>query len=179
MNPFTEISNLVPSDYLIVSGTDRLNSNTYKVANQYFSLFQQAGIQPALFSLTHFPVDPQDPLWNNIQEQILIPAQKIVFIAPEYNGSIPGILKLMIDRADIKRTWWHKKAMLVGLSTGRAGNLRGMDHLTGILNYLKMTVLPNKLPISSIHHFLDGEGLITDELTTLAMQEQIKEFIQF
>ncbi len=75
------------------------------------------------------------PEFIKIENEILIPTQKFIFIIPEYNGTFPGVLKAMIDNSDIKKAWYHKKALLTGVSTGRAGNLRGMDHLSASLHY--------------------------------------------
>ena len=98
---------------------------------------------------------------------------------PEYNGSYPGILKLMIDNSDVKNVWWHKKVLLVGVSTGRAGNLRGMEHLTGSLLHMKMLVHPNRLPISIVDKLMDTEDRFSDENTIKAIQTQLAEFIKF
>lgn len=165
--------------YLIISGTDRPGSNTKKVALQYQQLFREKGITAELISLENYELARSSSANRLLEEEWLIPATKFVFISPEYNGSIPGILKLLIDQVDIKQVWWHKKALLAGVSTGRAGNLRGMDHLTGIFHYLKMHVLPNKLPISSVDRFLNAEGLITDPFTLQAMEAQVDEFIKY
>lgn len=165
--------------YLIISGTDRPGSNTLKVAEQYQELFREQGIEAQLLSLESYNPFETTDIEKKWQEEWLIPAAKFIFISPEYNGSIPGILKLLIDRVDIRRVWWYKKAMLAGVSIGRAGNLRGMDHLTGILHYLKVHVLPNKLPLSSVDRFLNGEGRITDEATLRAMKTQVEEFIKY
>lgn len=165
--------------YLIISGTDRTGSNTLKVAEQYRQLFLEKGINAGLLSLESYNPFETTDLEQKWQNEWLVPSAKFIFISPEYNGSIPGILKLLIDRVDIRRVWWNKKAMLVGVSTGRAGNLRGMDHLTGILHYLKVHVLPNKLPLSSVDRFLNGEGKITDDATLRAMETQIDEFIKY
>ena len=73
--------------------------------------------------------------------------------------------------------WWHKKALITGVSSGRAGNLRGNDHLASILNYLKITVHPNQLPISSIDKLMDAAGNITDENTLKAIHQQLDSFI--
>jgi NAD(P)H-dependent FMN reductase len=85
----------------------------------------------------------------------------------------------VIDLSDIRRVWWGKKAMLTGVSTGRAGNLRGMEHLTGILNYLKVTVHPNRLPISVVDKLMDGDGRIRDEATLAALHAQLDGFLRF
>ncbi|NND31730.1 MAG: NADPH-dependent oxidoreductase [Saprospiraceae bacterium] len=117
-----------------------------------------------------------------IQEQYMIPSHKFWFIFPEYNGGVPGILKLFIDAIsvrDIKSTFHGKKACLTGISTGRAGNLRGMDHLTNILNYLQVIVLPNRLPISSIMNLKDAEGQLSDTATWTILKNQANQFLSF
>ena len=85
----------------------------------------------------------------------------------------------MMDNNDIEKVWWRKKALLVGVSTGRAGNLRGMEDLTGVLHYLKVVVHPNKLPISIVNKLLNKEGFVEDRTTLKAIYEQIDDFIRF
>ena len=98
---------------------------------------------------------------------------------PEYNGSYPGILKLMIDNTDVKKAWAHKKVLLTGVSSGRAGNLRGMEHLTGVLLHMKMLVHPNRLPISLVDTLMDEHFQFTDTSTLKAIHTQLDEFINF
>src|SRR4051812_17560231 len=111
--------------YTIISGTNRFGSHTEKVAGQYQKVFQEKGIEAKLFSLKDLNVLERNPEFIKAENEFLIPAQKFIFILPEYNGSYPGVVKSMIDISDIRRSWWDKKALLTGVSTGRAGNLRG------------------------------------------------------
>ncbi|MBC7902316.1 MAG: NAD(P)H-dependent oxidoreductase [Gemmatimonadaceae bacterium] len=163
----------------IISGTNRSNSNTEKIAKQYRDMLKEKGIESNYFSLEHLDVQRRNPAIEQLENEILIPSNKFIFVAPEYNGSIPGVLKSLIDNTDIKKTWWGKKALLVGVSTGRAGNLRGMEHLTGILHYVKVVVHPNKLPISMVDKLLNGSGPVTDQGTLDAISSQLDEFIEF
>jgi len=165
--------------YTIISGTNRQSSNTIRIAEQYQQLLLSKGVIASLISLENLDVSKRNPAIQKFEEEVLIPSDKIVFISPEYNGSIPGVLKSLIDISDIEKVWWGKKALLTGISSGRAGNLRGMEHLTGILQYVKMIVHPNKLPISSIHGLINGNGEIVDKATLAAMNAQIDEFISF
>lgn len=165
--------------YTIISGTNRVGSNTMKVARLIASLFTEKGQETQLVSLEGLDLNSRSPQFTSLETEILIPTQKFIFVIPEYNGSFPGSLKTMIDLSDIKQVWWWKKAMLTGVSSGRAGNLRGMDHLTGTLNYLKVTVLPNRLPVSMIDKLIDAEGNITDASTIAALNAQVDEFIGF
>lgn len=163
----------------IISGTNRKGSTTRKVATQYRELLKAKGIEANFVSLENLDVSSRNSTILELEETILIPTQKFIFISPEYNGSIPGVLKSLIDVSDIKKVWWYKKALLTGISNGRAGNLRGMEHLTGILHYVKMIVHPNKLPISVVDTLMNEEEEIIDKATLGAINTQLDEFISF
>jgi NAD(P)H-dependent FMN reductase len=165
--------------YTIISGTNRAGSNTLKVARQYQDILKRKGIEAELVSLEGLDLNRKSEQFTQMEQAELIPADKFIFILPEYNGSFPGALKTVIDMTDHRKAWPGKKALLTGVSTGRAGNLRGMDHLTGSLNYLQVHVHPNKLPISSVDKLLNGSGQITDPATLQAIEKQVDEFIQY
>lgn len=165
--------------YTIISATNRVGSHTENVARQYQNILKEKGIESNIFSLKNLNVLEENSEFSKAENEFLIPAQKFIFIMPEYNGTFPGVLKAMIDTSDVKKAWWHKKALLVGISTGRAGNLRGMDQITGSLNHMKMIVHHNKLPISSIDKVMDESGTITNKNTLQAIDQQLDEFINF
>jgi NAD(P)H-dependent FMN reductase len=165
--------------YTIISGTNRIGSYSKKVALEYQHIMKEMGISTGLLSLDEVDITSMDKGLERVQNEILIPTLKFIFIIPEYNGSYPGILKLMIDQSDIQKCWWHKKALMTGVSTGRAGNLRGMDHLTDSLLYLKMQVHYNRLPISIIDKLMDEDAAFNDEGTIRAIHKQLEEFILF
>ncbi len=163
--------------YTIISGTNRIGSNTLKVARQYQAILKEKGIYAGLLSLEHVNVFTRGDDFIQIENDVLIPTDRYIFITPEYNGSFPGVLKLLFDTSKAHAIWWHKKALITGVSTGRAGNLRGNDHLCAVLNYLKITVHPNQLPISVIDRLLDEHGNFIDENTLKAINHQLDDFI--
>lgn len=165
--------------YTIISATNRIGSHTENVARQYQNILKEKDIDAKIFSLKNLNVLEKSDEFSKAENEFLIPAQKFIFIMPEYNGTFPGVLKAMIDTSDVMKAWWHKKALLVGISTGRAGNLRGMDQITGSLNHMKMLVHHNKLPISSIDKVMDERGAITNKNTLQAINQQLDEFINF
>ena len=165
--------------YTVISGTNRSGSNTIRVAKQYFRLLEEKGVAVRFVSLEDMDVNKRNDALRALEKEILIPTTKFIFVMPEYNGSFPGVLKAMIDNTDIEKVWWGKKALLTGVSTGRAGNLRGMEHLTGVLQYLKMHVYHNKLPISVVNKLLNGEDYIGDMATLKSINDQLEEFIRF
>jgi chromate reductase, NAD(P)H dehydrogenase (quinone) len=163
----------------IVSGTNRTGSNTLKVAKEYQRILQEKAVDANLFSLEAINVMEREASFEKIENEIIIPTSSFIFIVPEYNGSFPGVLKMLFDTGSSHNIWFNKEALITGNSTGRAGNLRGMDHLADILNYLKITVHPNKLPLSSVNTLMDADGKFTDAGTLYAINYQLDEFLKW
>ncbi len=163
----------------IISGTNRSGSNTKKIALEYQRILEEKGIDVKLFSLEGVNVMQNDAAFRQIEEDIIIPTNTFIFIVPEYNGSFPGVLKMLFDTGASHGIWFRKKALLTGVATGRAGNLRGMDHLADILNYVKITVHPNRLPISGVDKLLSPEGKLVDASTRNAIKQQLEEFLEW
>ena len=165
--------------YTIISGTNRKGSNTIRIARLYENILNVKGVHAGFISLEELDVNYRNEALIKLEKETLIPTTKFIFVTPEYNGSFPGVLKAMIDNTAIEKVWWGKKALLTGVSTGRAGNLRGMEHLTGVLHYLKMHVYHNKLPISVVNKLFNNEFTIEDPSTLKAINDQLDEFIRF
>ena len=165
--------------YTIVAGTNRIGSNSLKVAKEYRRMLQEKGIDAHLFSLEGLNLLNRNSELQRIEEEIIRPTERFLFIAPEYNGSYPGVLKMLFDIGQPQLLWWHKKALLTGVATGRSGNVRGMEHLAGVLNYLKVSICPNLLPLSQVDKLLDEEGRLKDPATIQVVQQQIDQFINW
>jgi len=163
----------------IVSGTNRTGSNTLKVAKEYRRLLAEKGEQAVVFSLEGVNVMEHNAAFEKIERDVILPTDSFIFIVPEYNGSFPGVLKMLFDTGSSHQIWFDKQALITGNSTGRAGNLRGMDHLADILNYVKITVHPNKLPLSMVNKLMDSEGRFTDAGTLNAINAQLNEFLRW
>ena len=179
----------------IISSTNQRNSGTAVISRQIQSIFNKhlSGNESIAFlNLEDLPVDAihaemyspdkQSIEFISLQDNFITPADKYFFVMPEYNGSFPGILKTFIDACSVrnyKATFAGKKAGMVGLSSGRAGNLRGIDQLSSILNFLEITVMPQGLPISRIESLIDDSGKIVDKDTLEVLEAQIQRFIKF
>ncbi|QAU35491.1 NAD(P)H-dependent oxidoreductase [Janthinobacterium sp. 17J80-10] len=71
-------------------------------------------------------------------------AQGVLFVTPEYNRSIPGVLKNAIDHASRpygQSAWAGKPAGVIGVSPGAIGSALAQQHLRNILAYLNMPTL--------------------------------------
>ncbi|SFT01637.1 NAD(P)H-dependent FMN reductase [Sphingobacterium wenxiniae] len=171
---------------LIIAGTNREDSNSLKIAKYYQQELEKKGGDWEVLSLTDLPSNiistdlygQRSEAFAPIQEKVS-EAKSFVFVIPEYNGSFPGVLKTFVDACAFPASFYHKKAALVGVSSGKYGNIRGVDHFTGVCNYLRMHVLPLKIHIPLVIQELDEDGQMVDDLTKKFVQEQIEEIHRF
>jgi len=170
----------------IISATNRPESSTLKLAKYYQKILGEKGVNAGLISLSSLPANliesdlygKRSPEFEPIQE-IITQTQKFLFIIPEYNGSFPGVLKVFIDACSFPESFYEKKAALTGLSSGKYGNIRGIDHFTGICNYVHVHVMPLKIHIASINKEFDENDNLFKKDTVRFVEEQIDKFIQF
>ena len=78
-----------------------------------------------------------------------------------------------------QKSFENKKACLVGIANGRAGNIIGLEHLSSVLQYLKMNVYYNKLPISSLKTVLSSDGRFSSDSQKAACESQLEGFLNF
>jgi chromate reductase len=170
----------------IISGTNRPNSNTLKVAEYYLRTLQSKGQEARIFDLQDLPASIiQTDLYGKRSEafrpiqKIITETSKFLFIIPEYNGSFPGVLKTFIDACDFPESFYNKKAALTGISSGKYGNIRGIDHFSGICSYLHLNVLPLRLHIPIIKTEFDENDDFFKADTMKFTTDQIDKFIAF
>lgn len=170
----------------IISGTNRPGSNTLKVAKYYQEALAKKGETANLLSMTELPekmivsdlYGNRSPEFEKIHE-LVVATQKFIFIIPEYNGSFPGVLKTFIDACSFPDSFYDKKACLVGISSGKYGNIRGIDHFGGVCSYLHLHVLPLRLHIPAIKTELDEYGNFYKEDTLKFTNDQINKFLAY
>ena len=171
----------------IVSATNREGSITYKIAMLYSKLLDQINVKNQILDLRHLPKDfvftnfgdTSTDYFVSLVDKYIDKADGFIIVSPEYHGSYPGIFKAFIDcigNDGIK----DKKVALVGVSSGRAGNLRGMDHLSALFHHLRAEVYSSKPKLSLIHKlFNDKDDTLDDSDTLKLIQDQINGFLTF
>ena len=170
----------------IISGTNRQGSNTLKVAKYYQKTLKAKGLETTVFTLEDLPANlintdlygKRSDEFQVIQDMVTN-TSKFLFIIPEYNGSFPGVLKTFIDACNFPDSFYDKKAALVGVSSGKYGNIRGIDHFGGVCSYLHLNVLPLRLHIPYIKTEFNEAGDFFKEDTLKFTNEQIDKFISF
>lgn len=86
--------------------------------------------------------NPTDPV-KRLKAEITA-SQGLLFVTPEYNRSVPGVLKNALDHASRpygQNAWAGKPAGILGISVGAIGTALAQQHLRNILAYLNVPTL--------------------------------------
>ena len=138
------------SDYKIATivGSLRKDSFNRKLADAI------AKLAPAEFSFKLIPIDDL-PLYNQDDDASqtesvkrfkveILKSNGLLFVTPEYNRSIPGVLKNAIDHGSRpygQSVWAGKPAGVLGVSIGASGTAMAQQHLRNVLAYLDVPTL--------------------------------------
>lgn len=99
----------------------------------------------------------------------IVAADAILFVTPEYNYSIPGVLKNAIDWASRPygdSAWNGKPAAIMGASVGAIATARAQYHLRQMMVFLNMFPINQpEVMIGNAAEKFDEDGNLTDETT--------------
>lgn len=132
----------------VVIGSLRKDSMNRKLA------LALAHLAPSDFTLEHLRIDDL-PLYNQDDDANqaasvrrlkteIAATQGLLFITPEYNRSIPGVLKNALDHASRpygQSAWAGKPAAVIGIAGGAIGTALAQQHLRNVLAYLDVPTL--------------------------------------
>ncbi|WP_394003720.1 NADPH-dependent FMN reductase [Luteimonas sp. WGS1318] len=93
-------------------------------------------------------------------------ADGVLFVTPEYNRSIPGVLKNALDHASRpygESSWAGTPAGIVGVSVGAIGTAAAQQHLRTILAYLDMPTLGQPEVFLKADAVFDDTGALRDD----------------
>src|ERR671917_645529 len=110
-------------------------------------------------------------------------ADAVLFVTPEYNYSIPGVLKNAIDWASRPygdSAWSGKPAAIMGASVGAIGTARAQYHLRQVMVFLNMFPLNQpEVMIANASQRFDGEGKLTDEETKEYIRKLLRNLVDW
>ena len=108
-------------------------------------------------------------------------ADAILLVTPEYNYSVPGVLKNAIDWASrpYGDSAWNKKPVaIMGASVGAFGTARAQYHLRQMFVFLNMyAVAQPEVMISHAHKHFDEQGNLNDETAKKLIGQLLEELV--
>jgi chromate reductase len=165
----------------VIVGSLRKESFNRKMANALMSL-APASLEFEVMEIGGLPLYNQDldenppASWTAFREKIR-KSDGVLFVTPEYNRSVPGVLKNAIDvgsRPYGKNAWAGKPSAVISVSPGAIGGFGANHHLRQTLVFVDVPAMPQ--PEAYIGHaaeLFDDAGNLTNEST----REFAKEFM--
>lgn len=107
-------------------------------------------------------------------------ASGLLFVTPEYNRSMPGVLKNALDwgsRPWGTNSWKDKPAAVCGISVGATGTALAQQHLRNVLSYLDVPTLGQpEIFLKHTDAFFDGSGAIANDDTRKFLAAFVQRF---
>lgn len=169
----------------IISGTDRSGSNTLKISKIIQAIYSQLGeqveildlceVKEGLFSGPHYGVAHPEVLANFTNK--ILSSDGLIVVTPEYNGSMPGVLKYFIDHLKFPESFEYRPVCFVGLG-GMFGGLRPVEHLQQVFGYRNAFIFPERVFMMNVWKILKDDQ-ISDSVVQDLLVKQAKGFTKF
>jgi len=170
----------------LIVGTNRPGSNTRKVAAQVEEIYAELGVRLHVLDLAKLPPEifspesyEQKPKTFEPFSQGVLNASGLVVVTPEYNGSVPGILKYFIDMLKFPESFERRPVCFIGLAAGIWGALRPVEQLQAIFGYRNALIFPERVFLPGINNLLDGKGRLKSPDLVERLKTQATGYIEF
>lgn len=172
-----------PLSILLILGTIRDGRNSIHPAHYVMDRFREREHSIELFDMKEHEIPPfsnrrdwvDDPHPNvDAFGQKVETADALVIVTPEYNHSIPGTLKNLLDH--LYREYEGKPISYVTVSVSDFGGVRALNHLHDITLELNAHPGPD-LPVSNVTDVFDEDGSLLDESYVERFDDFVEEAI--
>ncbi|MFF8266872.1 NADPH-dependent FMN reductase [Streptomyces sp. NPDC016562] len=173
---------------LVLSGSSRTGSVNARLASLAAALVSRAGAVADAATIADFPMPPYD---GDVEADDGLPkgalalcerigaAQALVIASPEYNASLPGVLKNAIDWVSRYRPqpFKDKQSLLLSASPSMVGGNRGLWALRVPLEHLGARVYPDMFSLAGAHHAFADDGTLADQGLSERLTSTIGSFL--
>ena len=170
----------------LIVGTNRPGCNTRKVARHVEDIYAELKVPLHVLDLARLPAEifsptsyAEKPASFHPFADAMLKSSGLVVVTPEYNGSVPGILKYFIDMLKFPESFEKRPVCFVGLGAGMWGALRPVEQLQQIFGYRNAYNYPDRVFFPKINDLLDETGRLKDPELLERLKTQATGFIDF
>lgn len=169
----------------ILSGTNRPGARTLEISKLIQGVYKDLGETVEIIDLKNIPMhEVQGEHYSEKQPhgiasviEKINKSTGIIIVTPEYNGSMPGVLKYFIDHWKYPDTFEYRPVCFVGLG-GRFGGLRPVEHLQHVFGYRNAFIFPERVFLVNIWNTLK-DGVLNDAPALDLLKTQARGFQKF
>ena len=173
---------------LVFAGALRTDSCNKKFAREAARLVKEAGHEAEFLDLKDYPMPPYDgdieaasgvPETTKKLSKKIAETDGIILSTPEYNASIPGMLKNVIDwlSRDKPVSLTNKHLLLLAASPGALGGTRALWHTRQPLAQLNMHVYPGMMGLNDAYNAFDTDGKLKDAKKLEQLKTLVESFL--
>jgi chromate reductase len=170
-----------PRDVVVIVGSLRKESFNRKMAKAIAAMAPPT-LKLEIVEIGQLPLFNQDLEGSPTAEvtafkERVARADALLFVTPEYNRGLPGVLKNAIDvgsRPYGKSAWNGKPAAVVSVSPGAIGGFGANHQLRQTLVFLNVPALPHEAYIGGAAKLFDDKGALASDDT----REFLRKFVQ-
>ena len=167
-----------------ISGSLRRDSHNTKLLRAAGELAEEHGAEFEVFDGLKAipPYDEDDDVGDGPEavahlREAIAGADAVLFATPEYNSSIPGVLKNAIDWASrplATNSLRNKPVAVIGASTGMFGAVWAQAELRKVLGAAGARVTEVELAVGHAHEHIDPDGRLTDPSQQEALRDSVR-----
>ena len=170
----------------LIIGTNRPGSGTHKIAAHIGEFYRDLKVPLHVLDLEKLPPEIFLPSSYARKPESFRPFADAVLqsaglhvVVPEYNGSLPGVLKYFIDMLKFPESFENRPVCFTGLASGIWGGLRAIEHLQQIFGYRNAPCYPRRVFLPQIHNLLNDSGRMNDAEMLGRLKSQAEGFVEF
>ena len=173
---------------LIFAGSLRNDSCNKKFAREAMRFAKEAGAEAEFIDLKEYPMPLYDgdieattgipETTTNLGKKIAA-ADGLIISTPEYNGSIPGILKNVVDwlSRDKPVSLEGKHVLLIAASPGAMGGVRGLWHTRVPFEAMGVHVFPGMMGLSGAYTAFGEDGKLKEEKPLQQLKKLVEQYV--
>ncbi len=163
----------------IILGTPRQGRRSEHVAHFVLGeLSKRDEIETMLIDIRtlSFPVtDAGEAIKDPQFSALMMRADALVLVVPEYNHGYPGLLKHVLD-TNLKE-YIHKAVGICGVSTGGLGGARVIENLLPVMRELGLVTIFSDGNFSTVQNLFDANGVLLDQAYIKRIDKFLKELV--
>lgn len=179
---------------LVFAGSTREDSYNKKLANEAAAVARKMGGDVTVLDLKEYPMpfyeedlETKQGMPENVKRfrKAMRDNNAIIIASPEYNSSIPAILKNALDWASrgegggsSRDAFKGKTFGIMSASPGKGGGARGLVHLRAVIEDVGGTVVPKQVVVPNAYQAFNEKGELLNPVLKKELQEEVTQILK-
>ena len=167
----------------VILGTSRPGSYTSRALGLLVDELQQNGvafdvIDPGKVALVFPGMGAPDDAVRALSDTVKR-ATGVIIATPEYHGTFPATLKLIIENLQFPSALAGKPVALLGVAAGQIGAIKSLEHLRSVCSHVGAIVLPGPVSVAKVQTVFDEDGNCTEPSTEKRIRGVVANLIHY